>query len=249
MPVQWSYSIASVILVSLVSLIGIITIPVSENRLKKTVFLMVSLATGALFGDAFIHLLPEAFEKSASKVEVSLYTLAGIFAFFVLEKFLGWRHEHIVEKDSPSRLLGQMNLAADGLHNLIDGMLIGASYLVGLRVGIATTIAVVLHEMPHEMGNFGVLLHAGFGKKRALLFNFLSASLAVVGTVIALFIGAGIRNFSLVMLPLTAGGFIYIAGSDLVPELHKDREPLKSLLQFVTMSIGVGLMLLLLLRE
>jgi zinc and cadmium transporter len=249
MPIEWSYSIVSVVVVSLVSLIGVVTIPISESKLRKTVFLMVSLATGALFGDAFIHLLPEAFAKSTGKVETSLYTLAGIFAFFVLEKFLGWRHEHVLEHGDSSRLVGQMNLVADGLHNLIDGMLIGASYLVSLRVGVATTIAVVLHEIPHEIGNFGVLLHAGFARKKALFFNFLSASLAVVGTIIALFIGSGAKNFSLIMLPLTAGGFIYIAGSDLVPELHKDREPVKSLLQFVTMSMGAGLMLLLLLLE
>ena len=249
MPVEWSYSIVSVVLVSLVSLIGIITIPISESKLKKTVFLMVSLATGALFGDAIIHLLPEAFERSTNRVEISLYTLAGIFLFFVLEKFLGWRHDHVLEHGNPSHLVGQMNLVADGLHNLIDGMLIGASYLVSLRVGIATTTAVVLHEIPHEIGNFGVLLHAGFGKRRALFFNFLSASLAIVGTIVALVIGEGGKNFSLLMLPLTAGGFIYIAGSDLVPELHKDREPLKSLLQFITMSMGVGLMSLLLLME
>jgi len=245
----WSYSISSVVLVSLVSLIGIVTIPVSERRLKNTVFLMVGLATGALFGDAIIHLLPEAFEKSSNKIGTSLYALAGIFVFFILEKFLGWRHEHVMEHGSSQHLVGQMNLVADGLHNLIDGMLIGASYLVSVRVGLATTIAVVLHEIPHEIGNFGVLLHAGYTRKRALLFNFLSASLAVVGTIFALVIGGDLGGFSLFMLPLTAGGFIYIAGSDLVPELHKDHDPFKSFLQLITMSMGVGLMLLLLLLE
>lgn len=249
MAAEWLYSIASVILVSLVSLIGIVTISVSENKLKRAVFVLVSLAAGGLFGDALIHLLPEAFEKCESKVEISVCVLAGIFAFFLLEKFLRWRHEHVVQQDNPLHHMGQMNLVADGLHNLIDGMLIGASYLVSLPVGIATTAAVILHEIPQEIGDFGVLLNAGFSRTRALLLNFLSASLAIVGAIIALMIGAGVEKFSLFMLPLAAGGFIYIAGSDLVPELQREYDPCKSLLQFIAMSIGVGLMLLLLLLE
>lgn len=249
MPVEWLYSIVSVILVSLVSLIGIATISISENKLKKVIFLLVSLAVGGLFGDALIHLLPEAFEKSESKVETSVCVLAGIFAFFLLEKFFRWRHEHVPQYDNSLHHMGQMNLVADGLHNLIDGMLIGGSYMASLPVGIATTIAVVLHEIPQEIGDFGVLLHAGFTRTRALFFNFLSASLAIMGAIIALTIGAGIEKFSLIMLPLAAGGFIYIAGSDLVPELQKEYEPFKSLLQFIAMSMGIGLMLLLLLLE
>lgn len=245
MSVEWLYSIISVILVSLVSLIGIATISISEDKLKRVIFLLVSLATGALFGDAVLHLLPEAFEKSKSKVETSICVLAGILVFFLLEKFFRWRHEHV----NPGYHMGQLNLAADGLHNLIDGMLIGGSYLAGLHVGIATTIAVVLHEIPQEIGDFGVLIHAGFSRTKALFFNFLSASLAIVGAIIALAIGRGIENFFLFMLPLAAGGFIYIAGSDLVPELQKEYEPFKSLLQFIAMTLGVGLMLLLLLLE
>lgn len=220
-----------------------------ESVSKRAVFVLVSVAVGAMFGDAFIHLLPEAFRKSEGKVEISLYVLAGIFAFFALEKFLHWRHKHILQNSNPVHPVGSMILIGDGLHNLFDGILIAASYLVSLPLGIATTIAVILHELPQEIGDFAVLLHAGYSKSRALLFNLLSASLAIVGAIIGLVMGAGVENFSVFMLPLTAGGFIYIAGSDLIPELQKEREPSKSLLQIVAMGIGVGLMLLLLLLD
>jgi zinc and cadmium transporter len=139
--------------------------------------------------------------------------------------------------------MGYTNLIADGIHNSIDGMLIGASYLVSIRVGLATTTAVILHEIPHEIGNFGVLLHAGFSKGKALFFNFLSATLAVLGAVIALSIGSHAEQFSNAILPFAAGGFIYIAGSDLVPELHKEGNPAKSFLQLVMIVLGIVLML------
>jgi len=247
--VEWLYSIGSVVLVSLLSLVGVVTLSLSETKLKKIVFILVGLATGALFGDAFIHLLPEALGNSANKVGTAAYVLVGIFAFFILEKFLLWRHEHLLREEEPEHHVGMMNLVADGLHNLIDGMLIGASYLVDIRIGLATTLAVVLHELPQEIGDFGILLHAGFSRRRALLFNFLCASLAIMGAVVALLIGAKAAAFSDFMLPITAGGFIYIAGSDLVPELHKESDLTKSLLQFLALSVGVGLMLLLLLLD
>ena len=213
------------------------------------IFILVSLAVGSLFGDAFIHLIPESFEKFEAKVEASLYLLAGIFLFFILEKFLLWRHQHTLESSKPIHPVGYMNLLADGLHNLIDGMIIGASYLVSLPVGIATTTAVVFHEIPHELGNFFVLIYAGFTKTRALFLNFISGLFAILGTIISLLIGSELENFSRLMLPLAAGGFIYIAGSDLVPELNKESEVAKSAVQMVAIGIGVGLMLLLTMLE
>jgi zinc and cadmium transporter len=194
-------------------------------------------------------LLPDAFENARPKAHTALYVLAGIFAFFVLEKFLLWRHQHTLESDDHVHPLGYMNLFADGVHNLIDGMIIGASYLVSLPIGIATTTAVVFHEIPHELGNFFILIHAGFTRGRALFFNFLSATLAILGAVISMVVGSNVTNFSAFMLPLAAGGFIYIAGSDLIPELHKEPNPAKSFAQLVSMAAGVGLMLLLLLLE
>ena len=141
-----------------------------------------------------------------------------------------------------------MNLVGDSLHNLIDGMIIAGSYLASVPLGIATTIAVVLHEIPQEMGDFGVLLHGGFNKTRALLFNFITALTAVLGAVIALVIGSNIENFSLVAISITIGGFIYIAGSDLIPELHRTCVPAsKSVAQLIAFVGGMFVMLLLLL--
>jgi zinc and cadmium transporter len=128
-------------------------------------------------------------------------------------------------------------------------MLIGASYLVGFQVGMATTIAVALHEIPQEIGDFGVLIQAGMSRARALLYNYLSASLAIAGAIIALLIGTKFNGFASVMLPVTAGGFIYIAGSDLLPELHRESDPTKSVLQMIAMAAGVALMLTLAILE
>ena len=245
----WVYALASVILVSLLSLIGLAFISVAEEKLKRIIFFMVSLAVGGLFGDAFIHLLPESFERIGSKLQASVFVLAGIFAFFVLEKFLLWRHQHVLESDHPIHPVGYMNLLADGAHNFIDGVIIGASYDVSLHVGIATTLAVVFHEIPHELGNFFVLLYAGFTKRKALFFNFVSALFAILGTVMSLSIGSRVAEFSSIMLPLAAGGFIYIAGSDLVPELNKESTLGKSVVQMLAIGVGVGLMFVLVMLE
>lgn len=245
----WFCALASVVIVSLASFIGIVAISSNARRVQQTVFILVSLAVGAMFGDAFIHLLPQAFKLPGSTLTTPLYILLGIFLFFLLEKFLLWRHEHVPHYEECIHPVGYVNLVAEGLHNLIDGLLIGSSYLVSIPVGLATTIAVLLHEIPQEIGNFGVLLHAGFSVPRALWLNFLSASLAIIGAVVALIAGEYVKGLPAAILPLTAGGFIYIAGSDLVPEMHKEREPVKSLFQLLAMGAGIGLMLLLTLVE
>jgi zinc and cadmium transporter len=245
----WSYSLASVFLVSLLSLVGLAFVTIGERKLKQLIFIMVSLAVGSLFGDAFIHIVPQIYAKSQTNVDASLYVLGGIFAFFILEKFLLWRHHHDLESGYAVHPVGYMNLFADAVHNFIDGMIIGASYIVSFPVGVATTVAVVFHEIPHEMGNFFVLLYAGFSKTRAIFFNFISALFAIVGTLVALAVSSRVEHFSALMLPLAAGGFIYIAGSDLVPELNKEVNPSKSIAQILAIGAGVGLMLLLTLLE
>jgi len=239
----WIYALASVMVVSLISLIGLTTISLSEEKLQRALFVLVSLAVGGLFGDAFIHLLPEAFGNAKSPRLSSLSVLGGLFVFFILEKFLRWRHEHMPVQHTQINPAGWLNLFADGLHNLIDGLLIGASWLASQSIGIATTMAVILHEAPQEIGDFGVLLQAGFSRRKALFFNFLSAIIAIAGTIIALLIGSRAERFSTLMTPFTAGGFIYLAGCDLLPELNRESALSKSLLQLVAMTAGAGLML------
>lgn len=236
-------------LVSLLSLIGIAFVSLSELRLKQLIFVMVSLAVGSLFGDAFIHLLPKSFAQAPDKMQASLSILAGIFAFFILEKFLLWRHEHVLESAHVIHPVGYMNILADGVHNFIDGAIIGASFLADYHIGVATTLAVIFHEIPHELGNFFVLLYAGFSKMKALFFNFMSALFAILGTIIALVVGSQVQAFAELMLPLAAGGFIYIAGSDLVPELNKEVKLSKSIVQMIAIGVGIGAMLVITLLE
>ena len=247
------WALGSAILVSLVSLVGIATIPMGEQRLQQATFLLISLATGALFGDAVLHLLPDTFLNTTHPVRSSFWVLAGIFSSFILEKFLRWKHEHGLLHNHahphthPIKPVGKIILLSDGLHNFVDGLLIGASYIAGKQVGLATTLAVILHEIPHEMGDFGVLLDAGWPRGTALLFNFLSACVAILGLIAAFIFRIGVSDLPAIALPVTAGSFLYIAGSNLTPELHKESEPLKSLWQVLAMITGVGLMALLLL--
>ncbi len=245
----WLYTLSSVVAVSLVSFAGLVSLAANPLRMQQIVFLLVSLAVGAMFGDAFIHLLPQAFRSTEHPVATSLSVLSGLLLFFLLEKFLLWRHEHTPHDEGCVHPAGYMNLVSDALHNLIDGVLIASSYLVSVPIGVATTVAVLLHEIPQEIGDFGVLLHSGFRPVKALWLNFLCATFGIGGAVLTLVAGSGMRSLPEVLVPLTAGGFIYIAGSDLVPELHKEREPLKSLFQLLAIGLGVGLMLLLILLE
>ncbi|HEU4477544.1 MAG TPA: ZIP family metal transporter [Pyrinomonadaceae bacterium] len=246
---QWAYTLLSVVVVSAISLIGLAAISLSDRIIKQTIFVSVSLAAGAMFGDAFIHILPESFAVPGQRLWTSTYVLFGILTFFVLEKFLRWRHAHEFENGSVRAIepVGYLNLFADATHNLIDGMLVGASYTISIPVGLATTIAIILHEIPQELGDFGVLIHAGFSRSRALVFNVASGLLAIAGAILSLLASESVSSFSEFMLPFTAGGFIYIAGSDLLPELQKERKPWKSALQFLALISGVGLMYLLLL--
>jgi len=171
--------------------------------------------------------------------------ILGILVFFILEKLIHWRHCHIPTSKGHPHPLAFMNIIGDGAHNFIDGLVIGGAYLVSVPVGIAATIAVILHEIPQEIGDFGVLVYAGFSKLKALFFNFLSALTAVLGVIVSLTIGTRIGNYTLFLLPFAAGGFIYIAGSDLIPELHKESLLSKSLMQFFFLVLGIIAMLLL----
>ncbi len=242
----WFYSITSVVLVSLISLIGVFTLAINEARLKKLLTFLVSFAVGGLFGDVFIHILPDVFEKTTSPLSVSFGILAGIILFFILEKFVYWRHCHSGVCDLHEKPVVLLNLIGDGLHNFIDGVIIGASFIAGFGIGVTTTLAVILHEIPQEVGDFGILINGGLTRRKALLLNFLCASLAILGTIMALFIGTRLKDFSFYVLPLTAGGFIYLAGSDLIPELHREVAVSRSLLQLVSIILGVAVMALLL---
>lgn len=241
------FAIGSVLIVSALSVIGLFTLSLKQKVLDSAVFVLVSLAVGALLGDTFLHLLPEAFESATNPLSISLAVLGGILAFFLLEKFLHWHHHHGLEAQEPAvHPMGKMILISDGVHNFLDGLIIAASYFVSIEVGIATTVAVILHEIPQEIGDFGVLVHAGYSKAKALWLNFFSAILAIVGVVLGLLLGSATESFAAFLVPIAAGGFIYIAMSDLIPELHKTKVPYLSLIQFLAIAAGIGAMVLLL---
>lgn len=246
MQTTFLYSILSVLLVSLVSLIGIFTISVKISHLRAFLIYMISFSAGALFGDAFLHLLPEVVNKYGFTIEISLSILAGIILFFLIEKIIHWRHCHMPITKNHIHPFALMNLVGDTIHNFIDGLIIGASYLVSIPVGIATTIAVFLHEIPQEIADFGVLIHGGFSKTKALIINFLTALTSLIGVLVAIILSGYIENLTLFLIPFTTGGFIYIAGSDLIPELHKESKIPAAFLQIITFSLGIAVMLLLL---
>ena len=243
----WFYSVFSVFLVSLISLIGLFTFPLKDKTLTKILLYLVSFSVGGLLGDAFIHLLPESI-KLNSELSLSFYILSGLIISFVIEKFVQWRHCHIPTSKEHPHPFAIMNLMGDSVHNFIDGLIIGASYLTSLQVGVATTLAVMLHEIPQEIGDFGVLIHGGFRRNKALFLNFVTALTAILGTITSLLIGSYF-NLTGFILPFAIGSFIYIAGSDLIPELHKETKPLKSFIQLLALIAGIIVMFSLLFLE
>lgn len=240
----WLYTLISVFVISLMSFVGVITLALKSKDLQKILLFLVSLSAGALFGGVFFHLLPEAIELTGFTKELAIYVLIGLLSFFVLEKFICWRHCHVPTSQDHPHPIAFMNLIGDGFHNFMDGMIIASSYLVSIPLGISTTVAVVLHEIPQEIGDYGVLVHGGFRRLHALILNFCSALLAVVGAVVILCLNVKIHQITVFLVPFTAGGFLYIAGSDLIPELKKDPKPLTSLYQLLFICLGLLIMFL-----
>lgn len=238
----WVYSLLSVTFVSFLSLLGVFTLGIKEKNLHKILIYFVSFSAGSLFGDVFIHLIPEVF-KNKTTIYTSIFFLSGILISFLIEKIIYWRENHA------SSILGNklkhfvfMILYGDGVHNFIDGLAIGASFFVSIPVGIATSIAIILHEIPHEIGDFAALIHGGLDRKKALFYNFISALTAILGTIFALTLNQRIEGINNFLLPFAAANLIYIAGTNLIPELHKETQLKKSFIQIVTFILGIAIM-------
>ncbi len=246
---NYLYGLFGVIIVSLVSFVGVFSLLIKEDSLKKYINFFISLAIGALLGDAFIHMIPEAFKSKLNPSIIGILIIIGIMLFFILEKFIHWHHHGEDKNESHIHPVGKLILFTDGFHNFIDGIIIGASFLVSVPVGIATTLAVILHEIPQEIGDFAVLIHSGYSNKKALWFNFYSGLASVLGLIFLYIFGNILNNSIVLFIPIAAGGFIYIAVADLIPELHKTKEIKHSLIQIGIIMIGVISMLALLLLE
>ena len=233
------YIFLATFIVSLISFVGVICLALKENILNKILLILIGLSAGALMGGAFLHLLPEAVEKSTG-LDVYLFVLIGFILFFLIEKVLHWRHCHKGECDVHT--FQYMNLVGDSIHNFIDGLIMAASFVVSIPLGITTTIAISTHEIPQEIGDFGVLLYGGFSKKKAIILNFVVALTAVLGGIVGYFVSSLIENIVLFILPFAAGGFIYIAATDLVPEIRKELDMKKYMATLFVFICGILIM-------
>ena len=221
-------------IVSLISFIGILTLAIKHKTLNKILLSLVALSAGALIGIAFLHLLPESLDIK----NPFLYVLAGFILFFLIERVLHWQHCH--EENCKIHTFAYMNLIGGAIHNLIDGLIIASSFLVSSALGIITTVAIAIHEIPQEIGNFGVLVYGGFKIKKALLVNFLVTLAKVLGGLIGFFV---FRAYDVPLAYITgiaAGGFIYIAASDLIPELREKSQ--NSITHLIIFLLGITLM-------
>ena len=260
-------ALLSIFAISLASLVGALTLSLGKARLERLVFLLVAFAVGAMLGGALLHLIPESYEALGNGPETGLLVLAGVLAFFVLEKFLHWRHQHGV----PEALEGAtghshghshahlavgpggeaapfalVSLVGGVAHKLIDGAIVAAAYMVSIQTGVVTTLAVMLHEIPQGIGNFGVLVYGGYPPRRALLYNFATGLGGLVGAGLVLTVGAEVEGLADWLLPITAGAFLYIAGSDLIPELNQRHSypATKAVGQLAMMLLGIAVMAL-----
>lgn len=244
-----SYALLSVALVSAVSLVGVVVLTLRSDVVSRLLAPLVSFSTGAILGTVFFHLLPEVMEHADEPATGSALVLAGVMLAFAIEKFIHWHHCHRADHDDEhgghNHPLGALIVIGDGIHNFLDGALIAAAYMIDVHVGIAATIAVVLHEIPQELGDVSLLLHSGFSSKKAIAWNFASALAAVLGAAAALWSGSSMEGIESVLLPIAAGNFLYIATTDLIPELHKETRLSKTLSQVSLLLVGAGLMFLL----
>ena len=243
----------SVLGISLVSLIWVFTLGIKKKWLDKVLVYLVAFSAGALLGDVFLHLLPEMAEHledhqhTISFLHLGIGVLGGIVVGLLTEKVLHWNHCHQSSSEEHPHTFAKMNLIGDLIHNLIDGLIIGSSFLVNIPTGIATSLAVLFHEIPQEIGDFWVLIHGGYSKKKALWFNFLVSLTAIGWAIFAICMGHLAEDLQLWLTPVAMGMFIYIAGSDLIPQMHKhDHELKSSLLQILMFVLGIGVMAVLL---
>ncbi len=225
---------------SFIALVGLLTFALKEKTLKGILLFLVAFSAGSLIGGAFLHLIPETFEKAGAELGMFLWLLAGFSVFFLMEQFLQWHHCHRVPSEH-KKPVTYLILISDALHNFIGGLAIAGSFLVSVQTGIVTWIACAAHEIPQELGDFGILIHGGWNKNKALLFNFLSALTIVPGALLVYFVSSGIDTTFL--LPFAAGNFIYIASSDLIPEVKSKENLFEGLLYFISFLTGIFLML------
>ena len=241
-----TWIIGTTFVISLIAFVGALTLFLKEKLLNKILMVLVSFSAGALVGGAFLHLMPEAIIEvgvdEVSILNVFLYLLLGFCVFFILEQLIRWHHHHATTHPEIMPF-SYLILISDGIHNLIDGLVMAASFMVSFPIGIVTALAIALHEIPQEIGDFGVLVYGGFNRVRALILNYVSATMVIFGGIIGYLLYAWIGTSVVFLLPFAAGNFIYIACTDLIPEIRFKESLKKSLVRFCIFLTGMGLML------
>jgi len=227
--------ISALVLDSLIGLIGVFSLFTKGKTLEKIVFPLVSFAAGSLFGGGLYHLFSEGLEEIGALQAINWFVF-GFILFFILERILKWHHCHKLEcKVHP---FSYLIFIGDTIHNIIDGLIIASAFLVDIRLGILTTFLIITHEIPQELGNFATAIYGGIKRNRAIIFTFLSQATCIVGGLSGYYFLS--KETLLPLLPFAAGGFIYIAASDLIPELHKEPNIKKSIISFFLFLIGLA---------
>lgn len=230
--------VVATLIVSLISLVGIVFFFQKEKKINDNLILFVAFAAGSLLGASFFHLIPESFESSIDAHKISIAIFAGISLFYVIEKFIHWHHHH--KTDCKKHSLSALSLFGDGVHNFIDGVIIAGAFMTSTEVGILSTIAIIFHEIPQEIGDFSILLHSKMSKKKALLLNLMSALFAVLGGIIG-YVAIEILNIIPVITAFAAGGFIYLSLADIIPEINNHENRFRQV--FISMIILVAVLL------
>lgn len=234
------YILGTTLIAGLLGLVGGFLLLWKESFAKRFSSALISVAAGSMLGAVFFDLLPESIERAGNRA--FLFVLAGIILFFLIEKFLILYHchEHGVCETHNLRTTRPLILLGDSVHNFLDGVVIATSFLVSVPLGIVAAIATVAHELPQEIGDFGVLLHSGMKKGKVLLWNFISGLASLAGAVLVILLADKVEGLTAVLLPVATGGFIYIAASDLIPELHREVRVRSSLLHLVLLFSGIA---------
>ncbi|RLM53971.1 ZIP family metal transporter [Halobellus sp. Atlit-31R] len=235
--------VVATVAISLTAWIGVLALFLREELLDSLLLGFVAFAAGSLLGGAFLHLLPRAIAESPSEdlSPVFLSLLGGFCLFYVLEQFLHWHHDHAATREYEP--VSYLVLVSDSLHNFLDGLVIAGAFRVGTPLGVVTTLAIALHEVPQEIGDFGVLIYGGFGRRRALVLNYLTQATVILGGVVGFYLSDVVTGLPSVLLSFAAGNFVYIASSDLIPEIKAESGARRSILYFLVFLTGITLML------
>jgi zinc and cadmium transporter len=245
MNLEFFYPLIATLVLSLISFVGILTIPFEKN--KKSIPLLVALAAGAMIGDVFLHIIPEIVQNTDNKFEATsfIWLIGGITLSYLLETVFHWHHQHSSHDTEMPHTIGKMSLVGDSLHNFFDGLGIAVAFAVSPGVGIATTVAFMIHELPQEIGDFAIYINSGWSRKKALLLNFASALTAILGVIVGMLFIGQFKQFEMPILLLTAGTLIYIALADLIPEsnnLNMKHHKNFRFIVFCFFALGVGAM-------